>query len=163
MNTTATSLYVPNGLNLADIAPARGAKYSPNLHAFLSSRSGRSIARFGRVYADKTGSLWLGFFDDTASFIGAKLSQVLCYGAKADSFSYCGMRELREVEGFWTAYVQDGRCAIDREHKTYFLGDDTRWQTHGQERSCLWCGKHSQVLKRWTETVQVEKEQWVSP
>lgn len=28
-------------------------------------------------------------------------------------------------------------------------------------RSCQWCGKHSQTLKRWTE--QVQCKEWVNP
>jgi hypothetical protein len=90
--------------------------------------------------------------------IAARLMNVLCYGTKAESFCYVGMRGLVEVADFWPRYVAEGRCAIDPEHKRHFVGDDTRWTQDGDTRACLWCGKARQVLVRWTETV--ERQQW---
>ncbi|MCK9394266.1 MAG: hypothetical protein M0Q44_01580 [Methylobacter sp.] len=60
---------------------------------------------------------------------------------------------LREVPDFWNRYTDIGRCAIDQEHKIYFVGDDTRWRTAGDHRECLWCGTHAQRQLRWVEPV----------
>lgn len=155
------SVYKNNGLDLARIHPNNHPKFSPNLHAFLSSSKGKHIARLGTVFRDEQGTLWLGYKDDLGSLIGARLPQVLCFGKKAEVFSYSGLR-FKEVENFWENYCQTGRCAIDPQHKEYFVGDASRWDVRGNTRSCMWCGKGQQVLKRWTETATVEKSTWLN-
>jgi len=147
----------PNGLDVRAVAPRNGAKYSPNLYKWLTMRNKKHHAWTSRVYRDGSGTLWIGMLD-LGDLIGARLMNVLCCGAKAESFCYVGMRGLVEVADFWPRYVRDGRCAIDTEHCTYFVGDDTRWTVDGDTRACLWCGKAQQVLVRWTETV--ERQQW---
>lgn len=73
----------------------------------------------------------------------------------------------QELPDFWTHYYEKGRCAIDPEHKVGFIDDESRWDVamedgKPQERKCQWCGSATQVMKRWTETVPVEREEWQS-
>lgn len=151
--------YTPaNGLDLDLIAPDKGFKYSPNLYKFL--RKHASQARMARLFIDSTGVRYLGFIDDTDSLIGVRLNQVLSMGTKAQVYSYGTLGLLTEHEAFWAEYVADGRCAIDREHTTHFVGGETRWRTVGDCRSCMWCGKMTQTLRRWTETKVVQREEW---
>lgn len=147
----------PNGLDVRAVDPRNGAKYSPNLHRWLALRSKKHHAWTSRVYRDETGMLWIGMLD-LGDLIGARLMNVLCYGTKAESCCWVNLRGLVEVADFWPRYIRDGRCAIDTEHRAYFVGDDTRWTQDGAARACLWCGKAQQVLVRWTETV--EHQQW---
>jgi hypothetical protein len=167
MNTTiargANGYSLPNTLDISLIAPQRGSKYSPNLYDFLKAK--KSTASMARVYSDKEGTLWIGFFDDTDSFIGQRLSQVLSYGKKSNlgSYSHIGghnafVDELTEQVNFWDEYVADGRCALDREHDMPFIGSDTRWSISGETRHCKWCNKASQRLRSWTETVT--RQRW---
>jgi hypothetical protein len=147
----------PNGLDLATIQPSNGAKYSPNLHQFLASPANRTMARYARVYKDKSGQRWLGYLDNDL-LIGARLTQVLCNGRKTKHFGYVGLGTLVEVPDFWRHYQADGRCAVDPEHKMYFIGDGTRWEGDEERRRCLWCGKAHQQRNRWTELVS--RESW---
>jgi hypothetical protein len=137
--------------------PRNGAKYSPNLHAWLTLRSKKHRAETSRVFADKDGTLWIGFLDD-GYLIGSRLMSVLCEGKKAESFAFGYLGKLDEVPDFWARYTAVGRCAIDPAHKMYFVGDDTRWRTAGDKRECLWCGNHAQKLRRWVEPV--ERSAW---
>jgi hypothetical protein len=147
----------PNGLDVRAVDPRNGAKYSPNLHRWLTMRSKKHRAWTSRVYCDESGTLWIGMLD-LGDLIGARLMNVLCYGTKAESCCWVNLRGLVEVADFWPRYVRDGRCAIDPEHKGHFVGDDTRWTKDGDTRECLWCGKAQQVLVRWTEAV--ERQEW---
>lgn len=147
----------PTGLDVQAVHPKNGAKYSPNLHRWLTSPKRKHRARTSRVYRDVEGTLWIGRIDD-GSLIGARLYGVLCYGAKAESACWVNLRGLVEVADFWPRYLAEGRCAIDPEHARYFVGDDTRWTQEGDTRECLWCGKARQVLARWTEAV--ERQEW---
>ena len=147
----------PNGLDARAVAPRNGAKYSPNLYKWLTMRNKKHHAWTSRVYRDGSGTLWIGMLD-LGDLIGARLMNVLCCGAKAESFCYVGMRGLVEVADFWPRYTAVGRCAIDPAHKMHFVGDDTRWRTNGEHRECLWCGAHAQKLRRWVEPV--ERSAW---
>lgn len=147
----------PNGLDVRAVDPRNGAKYSPNLHRWLTMRGKKHHAWTSRVYRDNAGTLWIGMLD-LGDLIGARLMNVLCYGTKAESCCWVNLRGLVEVADFWPRYVADGRCAIDQAHERHFVGDDTRWTQDGDTRACLWCGKAQQVLVRWTGTV--ERQQW---
>lgn len=149
----------PTHLTLESIHPKLGARFSPNLHGFLKTRRNQSMLRFGRVYKDPEGALWLGYPDEEF-FVGARLISVLCNGARTNTAAHVRVvRGLTEVEGFWNDYRRYGRCAVDPAHRMGFVGDDTRWTTNGDQRDCLWCGKASQRMRRWTETV--ERSEWV--
>jgi Zn ribbon nucleic-acid-binding protein len=143
-----------NGLDVAAIHPSKGAKYSPNLHAWLTLRTKKHRAETSRVFSDQKGTLYIGFIDD-GYLIGSRLIAVLCNGKKEESWAFGYLGELTEIPDFWARYTAVGRCAIDPEHK--MLVDD-RWRTNGEHRECLWCGQHSQKLRRWVE--QVERSAW---
>ena len=148
-----------NILDVAAIHPNKGAKYSPNLHAWLTRQSKKHRAETSRVFATKDGTLYIGFLDD-GYLIGSKLIAVLCNGKKEDSWAFGNLGELAEVLDFWARYMAVGRCEIDPEHKMHFVGDDTRWRTTGDHRECLWCRNHLQKLRRWVEPV--ERSAWES-
>ena len=148
---------------LKQIRPSLGAKYSPNLYRWLKQRPHWSEVDVFQTTADTLilgpkGTLIIGFVD-VRDFWGNQLMHVLCEGVKAGSWCYLGAAShVEKIEGFWDRYITDGRCAIDPEHQVTFLNDDTRWQVRGNTRSCLWCGKATQVLNRWTQTI--EHERW---
>lgn len=148
-------------LDVKAIHPSNGAKYSPNLHKWLTQRERKHRAWTSSVFRDRDGVLWIGMLDEGAFLIGCRLMQVLCNGAKAESMAYPlkQLGTLEEVPDFWTRYAADGRCAIDTGHQMYFVGDDTRWHVVGDERKCLWCEKAHQRRERYTRTT--EHERWV--
>lgn len=137
--TTETHLSFAQ-LDLASIDPVRGAKYSPNLYAFLQTHRDSGILRHSSVYRDAKGALWLGFIDDQGSFNGVKLWRVLTYGRKAQFFCYTDLGSLTEIPDFWAQYRRDGRCVFDRAHEALFIGSGTRWRTENGIRHCQWCG-----------------------
>lgn len=147
-----------SGPSLNAIAPARGAKYSVNLHAFLTTKRMAPRAHLQRVYRDAEGTLWLGYKDESFIF-GARLMHVLCKGARTETFAHPRHGKSVEVADFWPRYAAVGRCAIDTDHSMHFIGDEHRWHVDGETRSCLWCGKAVQRLERWVEPV--ERERWV--
>lgn len=144
-------------MDLTRIEPSNGAKYSPNLHGWLTNPRKKHRRMTSRVYRDRDGTLWIGMLDGK-NLVGQKLMSVLVAGAQADSACWVNLKGLAEVENFWRDYEQDGRCAIDREHKGHFIGDESRWRVSGSERGCMWCGRHRQILRRWAEVVV--REQW---
>lgn len=150
--------YPKNGLDVRKINPNNGDKYSPNLYRWLIKRDKKHRAWSSRVYRSSDDVLWIGGFFD-GDFIGARLNEVLCNGAKQDSACWVTLNNLVEVDDFWQRYTIDGRCAIDTDHDILFVGDGSRWKTEGDNRSCTWCGKASQVMKRWTEAV--ERSKWI--
>lgn len=149
----------PNDLNIDAIHPRNGAKFSPNLHEFLSCRRERLAVRYARVYIDKDGVLWLGYLDE-GYLIGARLMQILCNGRKTETFAFGNLGRLIEVPEFWQRYMEVGRCAIDTQHQMFFVGDDTRWSVAGDVRKCLWCGNATQRRERYTR--RTSHERWVS-
>lgn len=147
-----------NNLDLKRITPSCGQKYSPNLYRWLTDPKAQSRSWSSRVYRDKDGTLWVGILDGR-ELIGSKLIGVLCSGVREGSAAWQGI-DAEEIHGFWERYMTDGRCAIDTAHNMYFINDEGRWKVDGDARSCQWCGKHNQTLKRWTEAGQCEK--WVT-
>lgn len=145
-----------NGLDVEKISPNEGAKYSPNLYQWLNGERMRVWS--SRVYRDAHNILWIGILDGR-ELIGSKLIGVLCNGAKEQSAAWQNIDAV-EVPNFWIDYMAFGRCAIDSKHSMWFIDDESRWQSDGASRSCLWCGKASQRLVRTTKTI--ETEEWVS-
>jgi hypothetical protein len=143
------------------IAGLEGDRYSPNLRQWMRSRSQRAYRI--AVYRNSDGQLYIGqlFEDDHGWFHGSRLNEVLCNGAKANSWAFSPSQlSLTIIPDFWARYERIGRCAIDVAHDRYFVGESTRWLTDGDTRSCLWCGEHTQRLHRWTE--MVERERWTT-
>jgi len=120
----------PNNLDLKLINPKNGDKYSPNLYKFLTSNRHSIAAIYALIYRDSQGVLWLGYRDEEGWFMGVRLMAALCSGRRADTFAYPPKfgQTLVEVKGFWMRYIRDGRCAIDKAHDMYFVGDKTRWE-----------------------------------
>ena len=151
----------PNNLDTKAINPRNGDKYSPNLYKFMTQKDHAITSTCANVYRDKQGALWLGYRDEEGWFMGARLIAVLCNGRKAVVFAHPPKMgsALVEVRGFWQRYIADGRCAIDKAHDMYFVGDKTRWEVKGNHRSCLWCGKVQQQKK--IRVTKVRTEEWV--
>lgn len=141
-------------LRLADIAPIK-ASFSPNLHKYLKAqghfyRDGgiaqsvftvRAGTRAADVYG--AGTLMLGYVDD-AYFIGTKMMNALCNGAKASHMAHPISDCIDEIEGFWNKYLLTGRCVIDTDHIHYFMGD--RFDEQSETRTCRWCGHEQKKL-----------------
>lgn len=155
-NVTPDQLDTQNGLDMAAIHPRQGARFSPNLYRWLASRAERKSLSL--VYRDHSNTLWIGYPDGCGGLIGQRLMNVLCSGPKASSACWINLGRLTEIADFWPRYVRDGRCAIDPEHRIAYVGDDTRWSVDGDTRKCVWCGGVTQVLRRWTETI--ERQTW---
>lgn len=156
------------GPDMDAINPANGDRFSPNLFKWLGKRRGAPIAlqRVYRVTGPHTDALYIGYLDNDPPpagqyLIGSNLNGVLCNGAREQIFAFPVKPTWQPVEivDFWPRYHRDGRCAIDIEHRTSFVGDDSRWHVNGDTRTCCWCGNAVQTLKRWTETV--ERSAWV--
>lgn len=143
---------------MEDAWKLKGDKYSPNLKKWCQKN--RTHPRH-EVYLDQKGTPWIGWVDDGRWFIGSRLWNVLGSGGRAMAGCWdFPVSSLKKQESFWDEYARHGRCAIDKEHRTYFIGDESRWQENGETRSCKWCGGHSQKLVRWTESV--ERSRWLS-
>ena len=136
-----------NNLKLGLIDPKNHSKYSPNLYNFLKKERNEDILKYSQVYIDEEGVFYIGYYFDN-SFIGSRLMSVLGDGGRAQKGCYSYFREanqnLTHIKTFWKKYIKFGRCAIDPEHKMYFIGDDSRWDVSkkaakGNLRKCLWC------------------------
>lgn len=152
----------PTGLHPSGFDPSRwhGPRYSPNLNRWLAGvKRDRSHRGVPHVFRDPEGVRWIGWIDDCDMFIGTRLMRCLTVGRKAEVGAWMKIAEsLTEEPDFWRHYDQIGRCHIDPRHNGWWVGEETRWLTDGETRSCLWCGNHTQHLRRWTDTV--ERERW---
>ena len=142
-------------LNIEAINPKLHDKYSPNLFAMLRGQQSPGPEPIG-VYQHADETLWIGRYYD-GDFIGCRLMSALCYGGKAPIGSYSEL-DLVSMPEFWDTYTQKGRCAMDPEHKMFFIGDEGRFVRDGDSRECQWCG-HKQTLTKWQETVN--RERWI--
>ena len=142
-----------NNLDLKAIRPGK-SKYSPNLYKWLMHRNHKRRSTQSMVYSGH-GHLWIGSVDEDGWFYGARLMAVLCNGSKEPGGAYADTESFTRLDDFWEQYIADGRCAIDREHEVRFLNEDDRWEVSedGQTRTCLWCGKVTQYLDTWEETI----------
>lgn len=161
--------------------PRRSPAYSPNLHRWLRLQQSLYIMnreirhqvyrvtaqsllcrRYATSGSFAPGELVIGlafgnepFADD---FCGAQLMHVLTMGGQAITMCYPGgMGGLEHIADFWERYRAVGRCAIDTEHTTNFLGDTNRFVEHGNSRTCQWCGA---VQYKTIHTEQVETVTW---
>lgn len=144
-------------IDVAAVNPANGDKYSPNLYKWLKKFRQYNFGIYENSGASMfRGSLFIGSID-VPWFDGTHLRTVLCRGTKATMYAYVGAHLFKELPDFWPRYIEIGRCAIDTDHIQRFVGDDNRYVTVGDTRTCQWCGA-SQHLRRWQEVV--EREQW---
>lgn len=142
------------------IDPKINPKFSPNLHAWIKKRWSHLAINLVVTNPDEWGRRYIGHLDPENWLGCSKLNGVLCNGTKERTFAI--PNHLGIDQTFFDRYVRDGRCAIDPEHKTFFINDQTRWKEIGSglTRECLWCGHHVQVKLDWTETVN--KTEWVA-
>jgi hypothetical protein len=141
--------------DLAAISARRGAKFSPNLYKHLRRmpepfRKLVGVYRGPNIIGGAGTILFLGWLGDDGWFHGCRLYQAL--SRKTETFAYPPkIGRFTPIKNFWELYFRDGRCAIDRSHTRYFIGDESRWESRDKtKRDCRWCGKFSQKLKRWT-------------
>lgn len=143
-------------LRLADLAPDRAASFSPNLHEYMKEHghffrdggtlvgvySVRPSTRAAESYGE--GTLMLGIHD--GDFVtGTRVISALCNGASAERSAHPIGKSVIPVDGFWSEYLNIGRCAIDPAHTVHF--HDDRFSMNGDTRTCQWCGaKHERVL-----------------
>ena len=144
-----------NGLEIEQISPSKGEKFSPNLYRWLKKqRTSWAL----RVYRDTDNTLWIGMLDG-CELIGTRLIGVLCNGAHENTAAWQNIHAV-EVPNFWANYVSGGRCAIDIDHSMRFINDESRWKVLGDHRECQWCGKASQHLVRQSNII--ETTEWVN-
>jgi hypothetical protein len=144
-------------LDISSISPKAGARFSPNLHAWVKKHFHGSRFRPKAFMREK--DILIGYVV-LGDFTGSSLSSILAWGAKTQMFCLGGghrpTRKFRLLEDFWPKYVELGRCHIDPGHVTSFV--DKRWDERPRKRTCLWCGHvQRKVVKRRTvvETVWV--------
>lgn len=151
------------------INPTIKPSFSPNLHKFLKAWRRRLPDYYmPEVWNDpETKMLMIGchYKDEPierASFGGLRLYSALCHGAKAYQEKACYMHlipsKMEHITEFWERYLDVGRCAIDHEHKQWFIGGEGRFVMDGDVRTCTWCGlKH----QRHIEVITTRKEEEV--
>lgn len=151
---------------IARTNPSLNPSYSPNLHKFIKKWArGNPDYWTPEVWKDDLGELWIGRMDPSVvsdakqGFIGLRMTPVLCNGARAERFWWPdkGPANMTKVEDFWSRYFLHGRCAIDEAHTRFFIGDDSRYSLHGNQRTCHWCGaKHTRRTEQVISTREVE-------
>jgi hypothetical protein len=101
--------------------------------------------------------LYIGYSFEDGFFMGSRLSEILCNGSRAQTWSFQPKMQFVVVPDWWMHYIADGKCCIDPEH--YLYGDRERWEVSadGKTRKCLWCGNHTQQ----EITEMVPKKTWV--
>ena len=152
-----------------------GKKYSGRLFRAVRSGAvlGGALVYRGIISPGTFGenTLWIGVIDNNTPgefwFTGRRLFSVLCETGENCAYRVAATAHKKELPDFWQRYYEKGRCAIDPEHKVGFVDDEYRWEITmendlPQKRSCQWCGSATQVMKRWTEMVPVEREEWQS-
>lgn len=104
------------------------------------------------------GSLYIGLGHDLDDgwLHGARLSEIICQGAKSKEWAFPPKKQFVVIPDWWEKYISAGKCCIDPEHKLYI--DKERWLVaeDSLSRRCEWCGKHEQRL----HTEMVPKTEW---
>ena len=144
------------------INPSNGTKFSPNLRKWLMKHHKNALPK---VYREKkAGAIWIGFVDPKFGLFGTHGMAILCRGGSeiGGNASWLNDKTLVELPNFWRDYAKFGRCVFDPKHDTEFIGSDDRWiiTGRGRVRDCRWCGKCTQRLRKWTESVK--REGWMT-
>lgn len=94
--------------------------------------------------------------DEEGFLFGSRLSNILCTGAKTETFAFVPSMKFVVIPGWWEGYISLGKCFIDPEHTLYY--DRERWEKSGdgKTRECVWCGNHEQYL----HTEMVPRQSW---
>lgn len=147
------------GLDFDAINPKHGAKFSPNLYKWIvgTLKAKPLYCQFEKleVYKDGDGCLYIGFArtEDKGWLFGNQLFQILGGGQSLRSIFAIDVTKMTPLKNFWHDYIKRGRCAIDKQHKQNFIGDETRWLIAGNARACQWCGNAMQKLTKRKEVV----------
>lgn len=152
------------------INPKNGDKYSPNIFKWVK-RATKDNPLFYKeenlvAYRDKEGCVHIGFASadkrEKNWISGRQLEEVLGSGGYLVSRPPFAMNiaAMLMLANFWSEYIKRGRCAIDKDHVRRFIGDENRWHTKGNTRTCQWCGKAKQKLVKRKEVII--REDWVS-
>jgi hypothetical protein len=160
-----------HNLTLDLINPKISDKYSPNLFKWVKETT-KAKPLFYLVenlvaYRDKHGGIYVGYTSpnsceaDKNWISGMPLGQVLGSGNLPSRWRLFAIETagMTQLKNFWKEYSKHGRCAIDKQHARWFIGDETRWLTKGNTRSCQWCGKAKQRLVKRKEVII--HEDWV--
>lgn len=142
-------------------------KYSSNLYLYVRQRKRITMLRHkptGDYYF--TYSNWRD--DEWKHICGARLANVLT-GRKTDCSDpymavYLGVfyADCEEVtDQFWRDYIRSGRCAFDRNHDRWWLGDENRFTDVGTMKRCNWCGQW--FTKHVEKVVKIERRTVWSP
>lgn len=152
------------------IHPSKKPSFSPNLHKWVKhwakthpehmlpevwlENDGLKLLRIGYQSRGEKES-------KTCGFVGVRLNAVLCNGTSANKergwFTNLGPGNMTHIADFWERYLQIGRCAIDTDHKTGFIGDEGRYVMAGKIRTCTWCGaQHKLRIEKKVTTKLIE-------
>lgn len=104
------------------------------------------------------GSIYIGLGDLDEGFLhGARLSNIICNGVKADEFAFPPKMQFQIIPDWFEQYIERAKCCIDPQHILY--SDKERWNVSedGKIRSCLWCNNH----KQHEHIELVEKKTWI--
>lgn len=145
----------PNGLDLDLIRPELGAKYSPNLYAWLIAlrRQTGPMITILHAWEDRAGEIQLAIATPSGKPVPAMVSLrgILANGSSEPTVrSTSRARSAKLITDFWPRYVRDGRCAIDPTHASAPEASG-QWTHQGGERVCLWCGAKGLDLTKLIE------------
>lgn len=159
------------------IDPRKKPCFSPNLHKWVKhwvkdypenmlpevwlKNDGIQLLYIGRQTREENEIQACGF-------VGVRLNSVLRNGVSANKergwFTNLGPGNMTHVADFWDRYLQIGRCAIDAEHRQFFIGDEGRYVMHGKIRTCTWCGaQHKLRIEKKVTTRLIEHYDPITP
>lgn len=81
--------------------------------------------------------------DHNGWFYGARLSDILCNGAKALNYAWPPKFKKTSLPNWIEGYIRGGKCFVDPEHRWY---GNERWKlfANGESRECIWCNEITQ-------------------
>jgi hypothetical protein len=138
------------------IDPKLNPKYSPNLYKWILKNWSKVAPPVVVTKPGEFGGRYIGLLHEDGWMSASPLNAVLVRGIKEQTMAIHPNHSIAKAgadKAFWDRYIRDGRCAIDTDHQTHFIGGETRWKYDGKVRECLWCGNHAQVQLDWTEVV----------
>lgn len=161
-------------LDLKAIAPRADGKHSPLLQKYLrreKTRRGVFQRTTDPISGDPTtvgvwspSSIVIGMEGGGGWLFGNSLLEIIRGRARHSWAIPLGRDGYRVItDEFWAAYLRDGRCVWDRDHRMHMVGDGNRWHYHscGRGRRCRWCGAEQvSNVERRVEVVETVREVW---
>lgn len=145
-------------------ATSREDRFSLNLLKWVKARKDRNlivaIATEGQRAYDatktQTAYLYIGYSFEDGFFMGSRLGEILCNGARTGTWAFQPSMKFVLVPDWWQGYIAGGKCFIDPEH--YLYGGKERWQLSedGMYRHCIWCDGYEE----YKHTEMVPQESW---